>query len=94
MVVPDDSIEFRLVWDVGDMTLPTENRAGRVRLGEPGGTFMLDLGEVRLDAPPVGTHRWKGLIQARARVAGSTVTVHEMWVYPGRRGLRGVAGPA
>ena len=86
MVVPDDSIEFRLVWDVGDMTLPVINAPVVCNWASAGGAFMLDLGEVRLDAPPVGTHRWKGLIQARALVAGSTVTLHDMWVYPVEEG--------
>ena len=43
---------------------------------------MIDLGEVRLDAPPVGTHRWKGLIQARAQTARHDRHLHEMWVLP------------
>ena len=75
-------IDFRLVWDVGDMTLPVENAPVTPTTSRAGGTFMVDLGEVRLDAPPTGTHAWQGQIQARATIPGLTATVRELWVVP------------
>ena len=77
-------LEFRLLWDVGDMTLPVANPpVSTEAVYAATNTRMFDLGEVRLDAPPTGTHRWKGLIQARSLgTGGATVTVQELWVVP------------
>lgn len=73
-------VQFRFVWDVGDFTLPVENDP----VAAPGlaGTFALDLGEIRLDAPPTGTHRWTGVLQGKGVVGGETFTLNRIWFVP------------
>jgi hypothetical protein len=70
----DFSSKIRLRWDVGDFTKATTNQP--VSMPKPTltdmlpagvGMCMVDLGEIRLDASPVGTHRWRGEIQIASR---------------------------
>lgn len=73
----------RLVWDVGDLTLPVENAP----VGVPGSDafYPLDLGEVRLDPPPVGTHRWRGVIQAYGQKDVpllNNLSIDKLWLVP------------
>jgi hypothetical protein len=70
------TISTRLVWDVGDLVTPTENPAWNVPT--TGSQFYIaDLGEVRLDRIPTGTHRWGGQIQAKGQ--GGTIAVDRVW---------------
>lgn len=72
------TVQSRFVWDVGDLVLPSENDA--VRLYD-GGTFhILDLGEVRLDPTPTGTHRWQGMIQAKGDAGAEAFSVDRVWI--------------
>ena len=72
------TVEARFVYDVGDLVYPTENEA--VRLYD-GGTFhVLDLGEVRLDRSPTGTHRWQGQIQAKGDAGAESFSVDRVWI--------------
>lgn len=70
------TISTRLVWDVGDLVTPTENEAWN--LPTQGSQFYIaDLGEIRLDRIPTGTHRWGGQIQAKGQ--GGTIAVDRVW---------------
>lgn len=79
-----DPPRARLVWDVGDLVLPVENTPVRL----PGGDawYWLDLGAIRLDPPPVGTHRWQGLIQANGEGGGEAFSVHQIKLFPADEG--------
>lgn len=67
---------IRLLWDVGDLVYPATNTA--VQLGS--NYSVVDLGEIRLDRAPTGTHRWGGIIQAKAASAGAgSLTVNRLW---------------
>lgn len=77
--------ELRLVWDVGDTTLPTENPP--VTVGDSSGigqSYMADLGEVQLSPNPSGAHRWRGIVQARvaSNLAGVSMNIHEIYLVP------------
>jgi hypothetical protein len=68
--------QIRLRWDVGDFTKATTNPFVEVPKStstEPFssslGMNLVDLGEIRLDASPIGTHRWRGEIQIKTRVS-------------------------
>jgi hypothetical protein len=70
--------KIRMRWDVGDFTKATTNPAvtmPKPTVTDPGlvtfgvGMSLIDLGEIRLDASPVGTHRWRGEIQVSTRVS-------------------------
>jgi hypothetical protein len=70
--------KIRMRWDVGDFTKATTNPVvtmPKPTVTDPGippfgvGMSLIDLGEIRLDASPVGTHRWRGEIQVSTRIA-------------------------
>jgi hypothetical protein len=69
----------RLAWAVGDLLNAVYNDPSTVD-STTAGSFLLDLGEVRLDASPVGTHQWKGLIQAKG--SSVSLTLEEFWRVP------------
>lgn len=73
--------QLKFLWDVGDMTGPTEN-APQILPG--GGNFYLtDLGSIRI-APPGGDTacRWQGVIQAKAATQGDQIEVDRLWFQP------------
>lgn len=72
--------KVRLVWDVGDLVQPVENPS--VTIPTPFSWFAVDLGEIRLDAPPVGAHRWRGIVQALGAVGANLVAVDKVWLVP------------
>jgi hypothetical protein len=70
--------QLRLVWDVADLTLPEENDP--VAIPAPNSFYLVDLGEVRLDRPAVGAHRWQGQIQAKGAAGGENVEIDELYL--------------
>lgn len=53
----------RFLWSVGELAFPDINDSVAVPLAND--FALLDLGEVRLDINPYGTHRWTGHVQAK-----------------------------
>ncbi len=72
--------QFRLTWNVGDLTLPVINEGFTIY--SPDQYFIADLGEVRLDPAPIGSHRWHGQVQAKGTYGNATVFVDEVWLQP------------
>jgi Concanavalin A-like lectin/glucanases superfamily len=70
--------KVRLVWDVGDLLNPVANDP--VRLPFATDWWLADLGEVRLDPAPIGTHRWQGVIQAAD--GDHLFGVDKIWLQP------------
>jgi hypothetical protein len=72
--------QLKFLWDVGDLTGPTTNDTVQV----PGAAnfYMLDFGQIRIDAAPVGTHRWAGVFQAKAANQGDQVEIDRVWFQP------------
>jgi hypothetical protein len=70
--------QIRLTWDAGDLTLPEENPPKTL----PGTSlaYLVDLGEVRLDRPPYGTHQWQAQIQAKG--ANANISIDRLWIQP------------
>lgn len=58
---------IRLLWSVGELASPVTNAVSTTQANWQ--WLLVDLGEIRLDANPVGTHKWIGHLQA----AGSGV---------------------
>jgi len=86
-------VRCRLAWGLGDLSAPTINEPRLIPTA--GSWFMLDLGEVRLDAAPIGHHHWLAQLQTRADTGTATVDVDKLylqslegsgllWVPPGR----------
>lgn len=73
--VEDEEPYLRLVYGVGDMVNPEENPPVQWPAAT-GGYYLVDLGELRLDRAPIGTHRWEGRIQRK----GSTGFNEIIWV--------------
>jgi hypothetical protein len=72
------AVQLRSVYDVGDMVFPVENTPIRSNAGTH--FFWADLGELRLDPPPVGTHRWNGIIQAKGDAGTENVSIDKVYV--------------
>jgi hypothetical protein len=76
---------LRFVYDVGDLVEPTENDPVTTP-GANRGFYTMDLGEVRLDANPSGTHRWVGQVQALARAetvsVGNNIYIDRLRFWP------------
>jgi hypothetical protein len=72
--------DVRLVWRLGDFVNPTENT--RAAIPSTSNFHWLDLGEIRLDAVPTGTHKWKGQVHAIGGTANSHVAVDAVHFVP------------
>ncbi len=88
----NSAVRFRLVWDVGDFALPTENEPAL--LEDTGNTYIRNLGQIRLDRAPPGAHRWRGVIQAAGAVGGESVFVDRLWLQPMDEGGGVLRAPA
>jgi hypothetical protein len=84
-------VRARAIWDVGDLTYPTENEA--VRLPGSSNFYMLDLGEVRLNPAPVGAHRWDWQIQAAGDIGNEDFKVDKVWIHNGDEGSAVLTAP-
>lgn len=72
--------QLRFAWDVGDLTNPITNARWTIPVAS--NFYAADLGEIRLDAPPAGTHRWQGVIQAQGDAGGENVSIDKVWFQP------------
>lgn len=72
--------QVRLVWGVGDVTHPITNDP--VALAGTANLYNLDFGSIRLDAPPVGSMRWRGVIQAKASAQGDQIDIDQLYFQP------------
>ena len=72
--------QFQLQWGVGSLACPATNTS--VTLPGSGAFYLLDLGEVRIDGPPVGTAQWLGAIQAYSASGGDSASVDCIYLQP------------
>jgi hypothetical protein len=70
--------QIRLVRGLCDLTTATPNPTWEIPAAD--NFYIADLGEVRLDPPPVGTHCWKGIIQGKGDAGGENVSIDKVWV--------------
>ena len=77
------AVQLRGVYDVGDLVMPEENLRW-THPAETAGTafYVADLGQIRLDQAPVGTHRWAGQIQAKGDAGSENVSIDRVWFQP------------
>lgn len=71
---------FQFLWGVGSLSVPVTNTA--VTLPGSGAFYLLDLGEVRLDPPPVGTDQWFGAVQVYATASGQSASIDSLYLQP------------
>jgi hypothetical protein len=83
--------QLRLVWDVADLTLPELNDP--VAIPAAGSFYLVDLGEVRLDKPAVGPHRWRGMIQAKGAAGGENVQIDKLYLVDASEFSAALAAP-
>jgi hypothetical protein len=79
------SPSLRFLYDVGDFTLPSANDPVAIPLTNFTGTpifYLVNLGQIRIDKAPVGTHRWKGVLQAIGAAGGENVYVDKLYFEP------------
>jgi len=70
----------RLSWNVGNSTYKTTNNAAQmvgVKVWQ-----TLDLGQVTIQPSPIGTHQWRGQLEANAPAAGGTFYVDHFYFIP------------
>lgn len=72
--------QLRFLWDIGDLTGPTTNDT--VQIPTAGNFHIVNLGQIRLDPAPTGTHRWQGVIQAKAATQGDQIEIDKLWFQP------------
>jgi hypothetical protein len=70
--------------EVGDLLLGSANAPTPVL--KFGAFYVLDLGVIRLDKAPVGTHRWQGHVEAMSLTGNETVSIDKLWVIPVQEG--------
>lgn len=73
-------VSIRLGYDVGDFVNPTINSTWTFPAAD--NFYVADLGEIRLDQVPAGTHRWQGHIDAKGAVGGEDVQIDRLWFQP------------
>jgi len=69
--------EVRFQWGIGDLTLAETNDA--VTMPVANSPVLIDLGQVLLYPLPIGSHKWRGKVQAKASAAAKTFWVDELW---------------
>lgn len=67
---------LRLLWDVGDIVAPSENR--QVSIPTRNNFHLVNLGQVNLRPSPIGTHRWQGTLQARGEAGGENIYIDRL----------------
>jgi len=74
------NVWLRLVWGVGAAIGITANDLVLI----PGSSsfYIIDLGEIRVDFPPIGTLRWEGQIQGQGQNGGETVAIDQIYLQP------------
>ena len=71
---------FRLQWGTGSLSTPTTNDP--VQLPGTGAFYLLNLGETRFDAPPVGLNQWFGVVQVAASTAPGSAAIDCVYLQP------------
>jgi hypothetical protein len=71
---------LRLQWGAGNAANLVTNP--QIALPGSGTAYEVDLGVVRIDAPPVGDLAWRGLIEAFATTAGDPIEIDRITLMP------------
>lgn len=74
-------IKLRLAWGNDDATAPTVNEGSEVgsKIGE---WYLVDLGEIGLEQPPLGAHWWKGALQIYSPFTVTATYVEKLFFQP------------
>ena len=90
--VSGTAVSAQLVYDVGDLVNPTTNPAWRFPAGSA--FFDADMGELRLNAPPIaGTYRWQGRIDACGTEGGEAIQIDRVWIVNEDEGMGVLTAP-
>ena len=73
---------FQLLWGVGSLSVPVTNTSVTLPATSYSGFYLLDLGEVRIDGPPVGTAQWLGAIQVYSATGGASASIDCIYLQP------------
>lgn len=86
--------KFRLSWSIDEGTWPHVNDSQTI--SSEGSFEIIDLGEIRVEEPPVGEHFWNGVVQVETGATSTAVAVDRVWLQPlddGGGRLRATAEP-
>lgn len=92
------SAQLRLSWDVGDTVNAVVNEPWTIPNPGAGSTkgtafYFGSLGEIRLDPNPVGTHRWKGQIDAQTTAGTADLRIDRLFFQPISEGAGKLSAP-
>ena len=73
--------QLRFVWGPGGVASPVFNAPVQLPAAD-GLDYVIDLGAIRVDQPPVGNHMWQGLVQALAVADGEELNIDRVWLVP------------
>jgi hypothetical protein len=71
--------QVRLQWSNAFATAVSTNEAVRIAVT---GIVLLDLGEVRIEEPPVGEHFWRGLLAVETGSVTHAIEADRLWLQP------------
>ena len=74
------NVWLRLVWGVGAAIGITSNDL--VLIPGQNNFYIVDLGEIRVDFPPIGTLRWEGQIQGQGQNGGESAFIDQIYLQP------------
>lgn len=72
--------QFRFQWGAGALSVPITNDP--IQLPGTAAFYMLDLGPIRIDAPPVGPAQWAGVVQAQTSALSIQAAVDCLYFQP------------
>jgi len=72
--------QMQLLWGPGGLAVPITNDA--VQLAGTAVFQLLDLGQIRIDAPPIGANTWQGAIRAYSAGTADTVSIDAIYLQP------------
>jgi hypothetical protein len=72
-------VQARLSWSVGDQIATESNDAVPVPNSAENLFHIIDLGDVRIDPPPVGTHRWYWQVEAKGTDGDENIGIDKVW---------------
>lgn len=72
---------LRLLYDIGDLVAPSENR--QVQVPGKEAFYLVNLGQINLQAVPFGEQRWEGIVQAYGASGGENISIDRLYFFCG-----------
>lgn len=77
---PSNPLTLQFLWGVGDIANPVVNDPVTLPIAQA--LTLVDLGQIKIEASPVGQHSWKGLIQVMGTDSTDTISIDCLFFVP------------